>query len=246
MNGIKITDEDMKTFNGFQWVLGEDYKIPLARRYPDTPLCSDAWFHYYKHLWHAYLFNGIHGCFDPATMRMFKCEVSGVYQYQGTEYKSGCTRLKLIEEIPVMRLTYADYLRVIGSMFNWISSSLSLELDKEIFKGFCARLLGKNPFMDGVYYDTIGKFPTPKYINRHSLIHKLLEVICSLTPSYRNSVQSKRLMVAHFHHDSTTQYISDLFLNLCGLRYGKSCVAKSFEETMKELHLWPNEYEELL
>ncbi len=95
----KLTDANMRSNNGkCQWKLGERKTVR-----GNLELCVKG-FHYYQHPLLAVLHNPIHGDYDPQTMRLFKCEVSGKHLDEG-QMKGCCSSMTLIEEIPVPLIT---------------------------------------------------------------------------------------------------------------------------------------------
>jgi hypothetical protein len=100
MNKIlcKLTDQNMKTYNGFKWVLGKKEVIENS----GGNLCSANFFHYYEHPLLAVLLNPIHA--DIKNPRLFKIEVGGELLHD-RGLKSGAKEMTLIEEIELPKIT---------------------------------------------------------------------------------------------------------------------------------------------
>jgi hypothetical protein len=88
---IKLTDKNMQTHNGCQWVLGE-----WKETNGEGELCGPGWLHGYSDPLIAVLHNPIHA--DISDLRMFMAEVEGKY-LGDNGLKCGYTRMRLIEEI---------------------------------------------------------------------------------------------------------------------------------------------------
>jgi hypothetical protein len=100
MKAYKLTNQNMQTYDGFQWKLGKWYEITDCDE--DCDLCTPYWFHfYYSHLL-AILLNPIHA--DISNPRLFVAEVDG-FQKDDSGLKGGCTKMKLIEEISLPKIT---------------------------------------------------------------------------------------------------------------------------------------------
>lgn len=87
----KLTDKNIQTYNGFQWVIGRREVITKT----GYELCSDAVFHGYHSLAQAVLFNPIHANYQNA--RGFKCEVDSIIS--DDKLKFGCKEMTLLEEL---------------------------------------------------------------------------------------------------------------------------------------------------
>ena len=92
----KLTDQEMRTHGGYQWVLGETRTAPGG-----GPLCSPVWLHAYTDPILAVMLNSIHA--DITEPRLFKCE--GLVGATDLGLKVGCTSLTLTEEIPLPTVT---------------------------------------------------------------------------------------------------------------------------------------------
>lgn len=93
----KLTNQNLTTYMGFQWVLNE-WKETSG--FGD--LCTPGWLHCYTHPLLAVLLNVVHA--DIENPRLFKCEVEGKTK---TDHgmKEGWTRMRLVEEIEVPKIT---------------------------------------------------------------------------------------------------------------------------------------------
>lgn len=96
MDIYKLTDQQMRTHNGFQWVLGE-----TVRASGDGDLCGPGWVHAYTDPLLAVLLNPIHANFKNP--RLFR----GVGVIGKTDHglKVGCTEMTLVEEIPLPQVS---------------------------------------------------------------------------------------------------------------------------------------------
>jgi hypothetical protein len=93
----KLTNQDMTTRGGYQWVLGE--KRTASGR---GPLCSDGWLHAYLDSPElAILLNPINS--NISNPRLFRAE--GVVGMEDRGREVGCTELTLIKEIPLPPVT---------------------------------------------------------------------------------------------------------------------------------------------
>ena len=93
----KLVNQQLTTFNGCQWKIG----IPKETS-GEGDLCSSGWLHYYHDPLLAVLLNPIHA--DIHNPRLFTCLVEGG-QKDDRGLKGGCTKLTLIEEIPLPVVT---------------------------------------------------------------------------------------------------------------------------------------------
>jgi hypothetical protein len=98
MKKYKLTDQNMRTYNGFQWKLGEE----VIANGKNDKLCNNSWLHYYHHPLLAILLNPIHvGIQNP---RLFEVEALGKH-LNDRGLKGGCTKMTLIKEIPLPVIT---------------------------------------------------------------------------------------------------------------------------------------------
>ena len=89
----KLTDQKMRTYNGFQWKLNKPVETPGAGN-----LCSCGWLHFYEHPLLAVLHNPIHA--DIENPRLFEAKVSGKC-LKDRQLKIGYTKATLIKELPL-------------------------------------------------------------------------------------------------------------------------------------------------
>jgi len=97
MIGYKLTTQDLKTFNNFQWEIGK--KVITSGK---GQLCSAAYIHYYDDPLLALIFDPIHA--NILNPKLFKVEVSGEVQTDRGR-KFGCTEMTLLEEIPMPEIS---------------------------------------------------------------------------------------------------------------------------------------------
>lgn len=115
----KLTDQNMQTKGGCQWVLGEKKttkkretiigEINTNGQYNskqpteiDPPLCSEYWLHFYTDPLLAILLNPIHANFTNP--RLFEADCSGLFK-DDKGLKVGYTEATLIKEIPLPTIT---------------------------------------------------------------------------------------------------------------------------------------------
>lgn len=99
MTIYKLTDQDMRTYNGFQYTLGVEARATGE----GTRLCSHDLLHFYLSPEIAVLLNPIHaGIKNP---RLFRAETPDVPVMDG-QRKGGVKRMTLVEEmaLPTMSL----------------------------------------------------------------------------------------------------------------------------------------------
>jgi hypothetical protein len=96
----KLTDSNMQTFHGFQWVLN----VPVPPLNGDSRLCSKNWYHFYDSPLIAVLHNPIHA--NIKNPLLFKARVSGKY-LNDNGLKCGYTEATLIKQLslPVVTTT---------------------------------------------------------------------------------------------------------------------------------------------
>ena len=95
----KLTDQNMQTYQGFQWNLGEWRK---ARGSSEKSLCSNGWLHCYDSPLLAVLHNPIHA--DISNPRLFEVEVDGDCK-NDNGIKCGYKRMRLVREISIPTIT---------------------------------------------------------------------------------------------------------------------------------------------
>ena len=97
MKAYKLTDQDMQTRGGCQWVLGE-WKETSG----EGDLCGPGWLHFYTHPLLAILLNPMHA--NISHPRLFRVAVKGrTLDDYGLE--AGYTKARLIEEVPLPSIT---------------------------------------------------------------------------------------------------------------------------------------------
>lgn len=103
MIGYKLTNQNMQTYNGFQWELNT-----WAETSGEGELCGPDWLHYYDDALLAVLLNPIHA--NIKNPRLFECEVEG--QIKGDHgLKFGTTKMRLVKEIEVPNVTAEQRIR---------------------------------------------------------------------------------------------------------------------------------------
>ena len=98
MKKYKLTDKNMRTYNGFQWELGKEVETDGIAK----TLCNDSWLHYYHHPLLAILLNPIHAGIDSP--RLFEVKACGKH-LDDKMLKGGCTKMTLVKELPVPVIT---------------------------------------------------------------------------------------------------------------------------------------------
>ena len=100
MNKIycKLTNQNMRTHNGFQWELGKKEVIKTK----GGELCSDSFFHCYEHPLLAVLLNSMHA--NIKNPRLFLIEVGGENK-EDNGLKCGFKEMTLIEEIKLPEIS---------------------------------------------------------------------------------------------------------------------------------------------
>jgi len=93
----KLTDKEMRTYNGYQWKLNEWHETS-----GEGGLCGPGWLHGYEHPWLAVIHNPIHA--DIVNPRLFECECRGEIEREGL-LKCGVTRLRLVRELELPEIT---------------------------------------------------------------------------------------------------------------------------------------------
>ena len=93
----KLTDQNMRTYNGYQWKLNEWHETS-----GEGGLCGPGWLHGYEHPLLAVLHNPIHANIQEP--RLFECEYAGELNRDG-HMKCGVTRLRLVRELELPEIT---------------------------------------------------------------------------------------------------------------------------------------------
>ncbi len=97
MKKYKLTTQDLKTHNGFQWEIGKEQTTS-----GQGELCSSGWLHYYHHPLLAVLLNSIHA--NIKNPKLFEVKALGVHK-NDKGLKGGCTKLTLVKEIELPIIT---------------------------------------------------------------------------------------------------------------------------------------------
>jgi hypothetical protein len=98
MKKYKLTNQDMRTHNGFQWELGKEVNTDGD----SEKLCNEHWLHYYHHPLLAVLLNPIHAhIINP---RLFEVKALGKH-LDDKGIKGGCTKMTLVKEIELPEIT---------------------------------------------------------------------------------------------------------------------------------------------
>jgi len=95
----KLTNQKMRTYDGFQWVLEEWQE---AEGSISKSLCTDAWLHCYDSPLLAVLHNPIHA--DIKNPRLFEVEVDGKSK-NDNGVKHGFREMRLVKELPLPKIT---------------------------------------------------------------------------------------------------------------------------------------------
>ena len=95
----KLTTQDLKSNNEFQWKIGKRYDISPERT--GKELCSSQVFHFYDSPELAVLMNPIHA--DISNPKLFEVECWKIVANDKT--KGGCKSMKLKKEIPLPGFT---------------------------------------------------------------------------------------------------------------------------------------------
>lgn len=102
----KLTDQNMKTWGGFQWELGK-WAPPLDG---GGDLCTEHWYHFYASASLAILLNPVHANFDQP--RLFEAEVKGKSLDEG-DLKEGWTEARIIKEIDIPKMSTEQRIKII-------------------------------------------------------------------------------------------------------------------------------------
>jgi hypothetical protein len=98
MKKYKLTDQNLKTHNGFQWEIGK--KVQTDGK--ENELCNSSWLHYYDHPLLAILLNPIHA--NISNPRLFEVKALGKH-LNDRGLKGGCTKMTLVKEIELPIIT---------------------------------------------------------------------------------------------------------------------------------------------
>lgn len=97
MTVYKLTNQNMQTYGGCQWVIGEE-KTTSGK----DKLCSSGWLHCYSDPLLAVMLNPIHGNYKYP--KLFEAEAGGREKHNHG-LKSGYTKMTLVKELPVPEVT---------------------------------------------------------------------------------------------------------------------------------------------
>jgi hypothetical protein len=125
----KLTDKNMRTYNGFQWELGKEYTIEKK----GNTLCTDEVFHFYDDPRLAVIFNSIHANYKNPLL--FKCKCDEVI-HDGL--KGGSKKMKLIEQMELPKINLNQKIAF------GIKCALHIYFDKSFVKWADNWLSGKN------------------------------------------------------------------------------------------------------
>jgi len=95
----KLTDQNMQTYKGFQWTLGEWQE---AKGNVNKGLCSNAWLYCYDSPLLAVLHNPIHA--NIKNPRLFEVEIDGETK-NDSGMKRGFRKMRLVKEIDVPKIS---------------------------------------------------------------------------------------------------------------------------------------------
>lgn len=96
----KLTTQDLKTHNGFQWEVGKTYTIETH----GTEMCSGDVFHGYHSPEQAILFNPIHANIEPP--RLWEVEIDAICADDGLKF--GCKQMTLVRELLLPEFTVEE------------------------------------------------------------------------------------------------------------------------------------------
>ena len=101
----KLTDQNLRTYMGFRWVVGEWVEAPGKL---NQSLCSDGWIHYYDDPLLAVFFNPIHADIDKP--RLWEIEIDGETKVDAT--KGGARRGRLRTELPLPLISLSQRVEI--------------------------------------------------------------------------------------------------------------------------------------
>ena len=97
MQVYKLTDKNLQTYNNYQWQINEWHDTT-----GEGELCGEGWLHFYYSKELALFMNPLHA--NIAEPRLFVAEAAGQFK-DDYGLKGGCTKLRIVEEIPVVMPT---------------------------------------------------------------------------------------------------------------------------------------------
>jgi|WetSurMetagenome_2_1015567.scaffolds.fasta_scaffold203788_1 hypothetical protein len=130
----KFTDSNLTTRHNTQWVLGEWKETNGAKQ----SLCNSSWLHAYEDPYIAAFIYPAHISYKNP--RFFKAEGDGKFLSDGT--KCGVTRLRLVEEIPLPKITVKQKFNIVCCCALEIVKELQ---DQKLERFFKQCLAGKLP-----------------------------------------------------------------------------------------------------
>jgi len=98
MKKYKLTDQNMRTHDEFQWELGKE----VTTDGNSNELCNKHWLHYYHHVLLAVLLNPAHAQINYP--RLFEAKALGKH-LDDKGLKGGCTKMTLVKEIELPEIT---------------------------------------------------------------------------------------------------------------------------------------------
>jgi hypothetical protein len=101
----KLTDENLTTQNNTKWVINEWKETNGIQR----ELCNSSWLHAYEDIYVAAFMYPAH--VDYSNPRFFKAEGNGKF-LAASDGKCGVTRLRLVEEIPLLTITKEQRVKI--------------------------------------------------------------------------------------------------------------------------------------
>src|SRR5690606_18725048 len=97
MKKFKLTNKELRTYGGCQWVVGEK-KTTSGK----GGLCGPGWLHYYHSPELAVLLNPIHA--DISEPRLWEVSADGEHK-DNCGLKGGCTQMTLVREVELPVVT---------------------------------------------------------------------------------------------------------------------------------------------
>jgi hypothetical protein len=98
MKIYKLTTQDNKTFKSFLWTPGKWVEVS-----GEGHLCTAGWLHAYQDPFVASFMNSAHG--DYQNPKLWEAEGEGKFK-DDHGLKCGFSRMRLIKEIPLPKITY--------------------------------------------------------------------------------------------------------------------------------------------
>jgi hypothetical protein len=104
MQVYKLTDQNLQTHNGYQWQINDWHETDGAGE-----LCSKGWLHFYYSKELALFLNPMHA--DIANPKLFVAVAAGQFK-DDHGLKGGCTKLRIVEELPVVMPTTEQFVKL--------------------------------------------------------------------------------------------------------------------------------------